>query len=66
MVRWIVLALAAGALAACGPPDPPKTPEDTVFGDQVKALDKARSVEDEAEARKRELDERMKQAEDGG
>jgi hypothetical protein len=52
--------------AACGPPDPPPTPEETVFGDQVKALEKARSVEDKTEARKRELDERMKQAEDGG
>ena len=58
--------LAALALVACGPPDPPPAPEDTVYGDQIKALDKARAVEDDVQARKRELDERMKKAEDGG
>jgi len=66
MGRFFMLMLAAGALVACGPPDPPPAPEDTVYGDQIKALEKARSVEDDVEARKRELDERMKKAEGGG
>jgi hypothetical protein len=66
MGKYHMLLLAALALVACGPPDPPPAPEDTVYGDQIKALDKARAVEDDVQARKRELDERMKKAEDGG
>ena len=65
MGKSFLLLLATCALAACGPPDPPPAPEDTVYGDQVRALDRARSVEDDVEARKRELDERMKKAEAG-
>lgn len=66
MGRLIALALAAWALAACGPPEPPPAPQDTVYGDQVKALEKAKGVQDDVDARKKELDERLKQAEDGG
>ena len=66
MGRSLILAMAVLVLVACGPPDPPPAPEDTVYGDQIKALDKARAVEDDVEARKRELDEGMKKAGGGG
>ena len=47
------------ALAACGErPEPPPV-EETVFKDQVRALDKARAVEGQAEERKRELDKQL-------
>jgi hypothetical protein len=36
-----------------------------VFKEQVRALEKARSVEEQAEARKRELDEKMQRDESG-
>lgn len=65
MGRIAALALALILLAGCAP-EAPATAEETVFGDQVKTLDKARSVQDDVDARKKELDERMKQAEDGG
>ena len=65
MGRIHAIALALILLAACAP-ETPKTAEETVFGDQVKTLDKARSVQDDVDARKKELDERMKQADDGG
>lgn len=52
--------LTAGlALAACGERREPPPVEDTVFDEQVRALDKARSVEEQAEQRKRELDEQL-------
>lgn len=66
MGKLTVPALAALLLVACGPPDPPATPADTVYGDQVKALEKAKGVQDDVDARKKELDEKMKKAEGGG
>jgi hypothetical protein len=55
----LVLLLAALWLAACGErPEPPPV-EETVFKDHVRALDKARSVEDEVAKRKRELDRQL-------
>lgn len=52
--------LAAGLLlAACGEKQEPPPVEDTVFKDQVRALDKARSVEEQAEERKRALDRQL-------
>ena len=61
----LVLLLAGLGLAACGErPEPPPVDE-TVFKDQVRALDKARSVEDEVEKRKRELDRQLERDTDG-
>lgn len=54
---------AALLLAACGKPEPPPAVEDTVFGDQVETLDRARAVQDDVDARKRDLDERMRESE---
>jgi len=56
---FITLAVACLALTACGERREPGPVEETVFKEQVRALDKARAVEDEAEARKRELDRRI-------
>lgn len=55
----LVLLLAALGLAACGERPEPRPVDETVFKDQVRALDKARSVEDEVEKRKRELDRQL-------
>ena len=52
--------IGCGLLAAgCGPEREPRPADETVFKEQVRALDRARSVEEEAEARKRELDRRI-------
>ncbi len=57
-----VLALVAG----CGErPEPPPV-EETVFKDQVQALDKARAVEEEALKRKREIDAQLERDSGGG
>lgn len=62
----LVTLLAAGlVLAACGERREPPPVDETVFKDQVRALDKARSVEEQAEQRKRELDERLDRESDG-
>jgi hypothetical protein len=60
-LAWVMLMLAALALTGCGEPRKPKSAEETVFGDQVRALERARSVEEEAEKRKRELDKQIEQ-----
>ncbi len=50
-----VLAFVAG----CGErPEPPPV-EETVFKDQVEALDKARAVEEQMEKRKRDIDQQL-------
>lgn len=50
-----VLAVVAG----CGErPEPPPV-EETVFKDQVEALDKARAVEEQMEKRKRDIDQQL-------
>jgi len=50
-----VLAIVAG----CGErPEPPPV-EETVFKDQVEALDKARAVEEEMDKRKRDIDQQL-------
>jgi hypothetical protein len=57
MRHWALLAwlLAAGlALGGCG--ERPQSADETVFKDQVRALERARTVEEQAEERKRELD----------
>ena len=53
-------------LAGCGErPEPPPV-EETVFKDQVRALDKAREVEEQAEKRKREIDAQLQRDSGGG
>lgn len=56
------------AMAGCGEPPPPPEPppvDQTVFKDQVQALERARSVESELEQRKREIDRQVEQDSDG-
>jgi hypothetical protein len=56
------------ALSACsGSQDEPREPmavKDTVFGDAVGAMEKARAVEDTTMQRKEDLDRAMKEAEE--
>jgi hypothetical protein len=61
-----VLLLAGLALAGCGESRKPRSADETVFKDQVQALERARSVEEEAEKRKQELDRRIAADEEGG
>jgi len=75
--RLASMSLFTTLVAACGAPPPPApaaTKEDaqqaakqaaqqTVFGDSVKAMDKARAVEDVAAQRQRELQQAVEQAE---
>jgi hypothetical protein len=66
MIRRISLLLLLASLLACGseprPPPAKKEPAPTVFDDQIKAIDKAKAVEDQEMERKRKLDEQL----DGG
>jgi hypothetical protein len=56
-----------GLLAGCPErPEKPRSVEDTVFKDQVRALDKAREVEAQAEQRKREIDQQLERDSGGG
>jgi len=68
MTRFALPASLAACLmlAACGDPPPPPPVEETVFKDQVEALDKAREVEKKAVERKRELDEQLERDTGGG
>ncbi|NHA13416.1 hypothetical protein [Thioalkalivibrio sp. XN279] len=62
----LVMLGALALVAGCGErPEPPPV-EDTVFKDQVQALDKARAVEEQAEKRKREIDARLERDSGGG
>ena len=67
MKTYSLLLLGALALVAgCGErPEPPPI-EDTVFRDQVQALDKAREVEEQAEKRKRDIDAQLERDSGGG
>lgn len=60
-LAWMLVA--GLVLGGCGDPPPrePRGAEETVFKDQVRALERAQAVEQEAEARKRELDRRIEQ-----
>lgn len=62
MVRLIVMLGVLASLGACGsePPPPAKTERTpTVFDDQIKAIDKAKAVEEQEMERKRKLDEQL-------
>jgi hypothetical protein len=59
LLRLALLLTAALALAACGEPREPRPLEETVLKDQVRAMEKARAVEDQADERKRELDRQL-------
>ena len=62
----LVLLGALALVAGCGErPEPPPI-EDTVFRDQVQALDKAREVEEQAEKRKRDIDAQLERDSGGG
>jgi hypothetical protein len=62
----IALLGALALVAGCGErPEPPPV-EETVFKDQVRALDKAREVEEQAEKRKREMDAQLERDSGGG
>ena len=72
--RSIVLAaiLNAGlitSMSGCGSSTEPEAPaepppvKDTVFGDMVGTMDKARGVQDTVDAHKRDLDQRMQSTE---
>ena len=62
----LVLLGALALVAGCGErPEPPPI-EDTVFSDQVEALDKARQVEEQAEKRKRDIDAQLELDSGGG
>lgn len=54
-----MLLLACMTVSACGERREPRPADETVFKEQVRALDKARAVEGQAEQRKRELDEQL-------
>lgn len=57
MRHWALLAwLLAAALTLGGCGERPQSADETVFRDQVRALDRARDAAEEAENRKRELD----------
>ena len=59
LLRLALFLTAALALAACGEPREPRPLEETVLQEQVRALDKARAVEDQVDERKRELDRQL-------
>jgi hypothetical protein len=65
--HWIVVALAA-LLAACGDkseePEKPMPIEESVFADQIKALERAKDQAHEMEGRKQDLDSQLDAAED--
>jgi hypothetical protein len=64
------LAVISCSLAACGAHDEPKKSEpppvkDTVFGDMVGTMDKARAVQDTTLKQKEDMDRQLEQQETG-
>jgi hypothetical protein len=64
------LAVLACGLGACGSHEEPKQPDpppvkDTVFGDMVRAEDKARAVQDTVLKQKEDMDRQLEQQETG-
>ena len=67
--RILLTVIASVMLGGCGsraeqekPPEPPPV-KDTVFGDMVGTMDKARGVQDTVNAQKQELDRQVQGAE---
>jgi hypothetical protein len=68
MSRWplTIIMVACLAVAACeAEQEPPPPIEETVFADQVKALDKARAVEDISDERMKKLKDSLDEQEQG-
>lgn len=69
--RFLFCSLALLALAACGtdapppPPPPPTAPQATILDDQLRALDKAQSVEATVQDSKDRTDAALQEAEGG-
>ena len=61
--KWLPALVAFLGLCACGAQEEPPPVKDTVFGDAVGAMDKARAVENTTLQHKEELDRAMDEAE---
>lgn len=80
MIRLVLLGCALLALAGCGSSTPPSQADDaakaaapapaqrqkTVFDDQLKALDKAKGVEQQLQKEKEQQDRAIEEQEKGG
>lgn len=63
--RLYLACLASVIMTGCAEREPPPDVEDTVFADQVKALEKGKSVEDTVEEQARKQREAIEAAEGG-
>ncbi|MGI9263694.1 MAG: hypothetical protein ACR2QU_02120 [Gammaproteobacteria bacterium] len=63
--RLYLACLASVIMMGCAEREPPPDVEDTVFADQVKALEKGKSVEDTVEEQARKQREAIEAAEGG-
>jgi predicted small lipoprotein YifL len=63
MIRRLSLILLLSSLLACGaeppPAPPPEEPAPTVLDEHIKAIDKAKAVEEQQMERQRKLDEQL-------
>lgn len=67
--EMIAAAILASLLAGCGgtsEPPPPPPVQETVFGDAVGTMDRARAVEDITQQQKQALDEAIQRSEGAG
>lgn len=66
--EMISAAALASLLTGCGGGEPPPPPpvQETVFGDAVGTMDRARAVEDITQQQKRDLDEAIQRSEGAG
>lgn len=60
-----LVALSAACSQTAAPPPPPQK-QKTVFDDQLKAIDKAKGVQQTVDQQKAEADKRLEQAENAG
>jgi len=60
-----LVALSAACSQTAAPPPPPQK-QKTVFDDQLKALDKAKAVQQTVDQQKKEADKRLEQTENAG